>query len=351
MRCGDIKTAKQGKNNLQDRNTSTKTEPSSVLQPLVPNLFGRKIEDQNGANLAKRARPESSPAKPHTTSDITDIKQGSILEGSPSKSSGSPFKTRKVYAPFVDKLEIFSQEIMQLRKEKHRLWSLKAAPRPIEQQVQVSDIRAKLDKMKEHNYTKDFIRLGSEKDETLYFGGLDYSPDKRTPESYGYLKFSHGGYYLGGLSKGLPHGEGRELTKSGSLYIGQFQNGKKHGFGRLWTHSEQDGSIFFEGNFVKGKKDGMGMYITQKGYIYHGLWRSDFQEGQGAELFENGTFYSGNFSQGVKHGSGHLFTGRQREKVTWGSWVFGLKNGDFSVFDGQDSKPAHLKYRGGLPVI
>lgn len=352
MRCSDPKLANKGKNTFQEVDPSNKARQSSAQDSAGVKFIGIPKDVEN-TNLAKRVRPDSSPAKSYTPGPAASAKQGSTVQLSLSTTSmkKSNFQTHKVYAPFVDKLEIFSEEMALLRKEKHRLWSLKAAPRPIEEQVRLSEIKIKLEQLQERNYTQDFIQLGSEKNPTTYFGGLDYSPDNRTPETYGYLKFSHGGYYLGCFSNGVPHGEGRELTQSGSLYIGQFNNGKKHGFGRLWTESEQAGSIFYEGTFVNGKKDGMGMYITQKGYVYHGLWRSDFQEGQGAELFENGNFYSGNFSQGVKHGSGHLFTGREREKVSWGSWMFGLKNGEFSVFDGQDSKPSRRNYRGGLPVI
>lgn len=354
MRCSDPKEVKLGKSNSKALGLSPKTENPPQVNIVASNLVAYQPNDQV-AKSATKPRPESSPAKSQSiiVSDIAkeSSSNAKIPSGNISKKPVPTSPFNRTHVPFADKLEAFSQEIAELRKQKHKLWSLKATPRPLEEEVRVSDIKARLQEMKVGNCTPDFVEIGSGQDRVTYYGGLGSSPDSKEPVGYGYLKFSHGGHYLGCFSNGVPHGDGREVTKSGSLYIGQFVLGQKHGAGRLWSQSDQEGNIFYEGSFSKGKKDGQGVYVTQSGYIYSGLWRSDLQEGSGAELLPNGNFYSGNFSQGVKHGSGHLFTGRENEKVCWGSWVFGQKNGEFNVYDGQDTKPAQRHYRGGLPVI
>lgn len=297
----------------------------------------------------RKMRPESSPAKSVSSAANKNAVHGLEQPVWSSTQKAATLNRRTQHQdirPTPDAEPQSLQKLLQLRKE---LSSFQLKPRPAMENVTVEWMDQKLQQLQEYNGSEGFIQLRLGSETVRYLGGLDFSPDNRSPETFGYLQFSHGGFYLGGISAGFPHGQGKELTKHGSLYVGGFKNGKKHGFGCLWTQSESEGVIYFEGDFAKGKKDGRGTYITQTGKVYRGFWRNDLQNGPGEELFENGEVFSGDFSQGIKQGFGELLTAKG--KLFSGNWQLGLKSGSFSIYDLDTKSLTEKIYNRGMVVI
>lgn len=88
----------------------------------------------------------------------------------------------------------------------------------------------------------------------------------------------------------------------GGYYNGEFHNDNYEGYGTLCTEN-----TIFHGNFIKGEKEGEGRSENIKECTeFIGNWKYNQRNGNGKEVFADGTYYEGNFINGAKSGSGTL---------------------------------------------
>ncbi|KAH7445362.1 hypothetical protein KP509_01G004600 [Ceratopteris richardii] len=120
------------------------------------------------------------------------------------------------------------------------------------------------------------------------------------------LQGSSGGFYVGDVLGGIPHGFGQHHIphpvsgKMHMIYEGEWSHGTKTGFGSVfYTNGEEyigelrenqrwgrgwmkykDGS-FFCGDWVRGRRHGIGLRYLKNGSYYHGAFCKDAQDGWG----------------------------------------------------------------------
>ncbi|TNV71041.1 hypothetical protein FGO68_gene14067 [Halteria grandinella] len=120
--------------------------------------------------------------------------------------------------------------------------------------------------------------------------------------------------------------------QNGAVYIGQWniRTQEREGNGRqIW----EDGSLY-EGQWLKDKANGLGRLIHACGDVYDGEWENDKAGGRGVFTHIDGTCYAGHWKEDKQHGKG---------KEVWpdgamyeGDYVMGKKHGQghFSWADG-----------------
>ena len=119
------------------------------------------------------------------------------------------------------------------------------------------------------------------------------------------IQYDNGDYYIGEISKGIPNGYGKLISKKENTYftyIGEFKNGKKEGNGNIFS---SDNLFFYEGNWENDKKTGLGKLIDN-GIQYNGNFKDDLFNGSGSLILKDGNFLEGEFKQGKLFGIGHL---------------------------------------------
>ena len=144
--------------------------------------------------------------------------------------------------------------------------------------------------------------------------------------NYKKIIYENGEYYIGEILNGLKHGKGILYYKNGTIkydgnfikdkyegigkyiyessnyYIGEMLNGLKHGKGIEYY---KNGDIKYDGNFVNDKYEGEGKYIWEDGEYYIGQWVNDLRHGKGILYYTNGAIkYNGNFIKGKYEGDG-----------------------------------------------
>ncbi|MCO5582476.1 hypothetical protein L7F22_036372 [Adiantum nelumboides] len=136
-------------------------------------------------------------------------------------------------------------------------------------------------------------------------GALPASPFRDAQGQF-ILQGSSGGFYVGDVLGGLPHGLGQHhipLPVSGKMHViynGEWSYGSKTGFGSVfYMNGEEyrgklrnnqrwgrgwmkykDGS-FYCGDWLRGRRHGIGLHYLKTGNYYHGAFCKDSQDGWG----------------------------------------------------------------------
>ena len=87
----------------------------------------------------------------------------------------------------------------------------------------------------------------------IYLHASYRDPIQNMREYKGVITSKEGAYYIGYLSRGRPHGKGRQINPDLSVYEGDFVTGIQDGIGAL---TQADGNKIFEGPFIQGKMEG-----------------------------------------------------------------------------------------------
>lgn len=93
----------------------------------------------------------------------------------------------------------------------------------------------------------------------------------------------------------------------GNFYSGDFREHTYWGVGvDHWRRNagNTDGSLSYEGSFVRGQRDGVGIYRWTSGQTYAGDFHENRIEGRGVLRSADGHRYEGNFVNGLKDGYG-----------------------------------------------
>ena len=132
------------------------------------------------------------------------------------------------------------------------------------------------------------------------------------------------GQYTGGITNGLPHGQGQMTYNNGQVYKGDFQKGYATGYGFL-TYPN---GVIYKGEVKNAKPDGSGLLTYPDGQTYLGAFKAGTVHGEaiftnpakgrkiegtfldggtkgyGTIYYSNGDVYSGEFQNNVPHGEG-----------------------------------------------
>jgi len=130
---------------------------------------------------------------------------------------------------------------------------------------------------------------------------------------------------------GQPNGHGRMSYDNGSVYVGSWLNGEMSGRGIMRYNA--DGSVYYDGEWLRGHKYGIGRFVTATGTVLEGQWDNS-QLINGTVTYagdEAGNVYIGQLSNGQRHGQGKM----TYADGTWheGKWREGIENGTGRMFD------------------
>ncbi len=122
-------------------------------------------------------------------------------------------------------------------------------------------------------------------------------------EGYGYLIINNGDRYAGEWLGNAPHGKGEYWFAGGRCVIqARFEKGEVQGQGK---EIYADGT-YYQGEFVKGVKQGVGVFVFDGGARYCGDFFEDRIEGKGVYTDEKGVKYEGQFKNNKRSGKGVL---------------------------------------------
>lgn len=97
----------------------------------------------------------------------------------------------------------------------------------------------------------------------------------------------------------MPNGVGKLYFENGCYFEGLFVNGEITGEDGLYFYP--DGSLK-RGSVKNGKLEGHGKFVSKTGgFVYEGNWVNDKPNGEGVELYPDGSRYEGHFVDGVKN--------------------------------------------------
>ncbi|GAB5582681.1 radial spoke head 10 homolog B isoform X2 [Prionailurus iriomotensis] len=173
-------------------------------------------------------------------------------------------------------------------------------------------------------------------------------------EGEGFAVFQGGCTYHGMFSEGLMHGQGTYVWADGLKYEGEFVKNMpmKHG-----VYTWPDGSTY-EGEVLHGVRHGFGLIVDQfrlgvvaasrqrpldgctkeqasVGSIYYnqegtswyeGDWVYNVKNGWGIRCYKSGNIYEGQWEDNVRHGEGRMRWLTTNEEYT-GQWEKGVQNG------------------------
>ena len=98
--------------------------------------------------------------------------------------------------------------------------------------------------------------------------------------------------------------------KNGEKYVGEWERGQQHGKGiHIWPDREK-----YEGNWGNNIQEGFGIYTWPNGEKYVGNFTKGDREGFGIHTWPNGEKYVGEWERNLKHGKGHLYMARWKER-------------------------------------
>ncbi|XP_056662500.1 radial spoke head 10 homolog B2 isoform X2 [Monodelphis domestica] len=140
----------------------------------------------------------------------------------------------------------------------------------------------------------------------IWQDGLKYEGDfvKNIPMYHGTYTWPDGSTYEGEVTNGVRHGFG--MFKCSTLpisYIGQWCHGKRHGKGSIYYN--QDGTSWYEGDWVYNIKRGWGIRCYTSGNIYEGQWEDNLRHGEGRmRWLTTNEEYTGQWVKGIQNGFG-----------------------------------------------
>ncbi|XP_043854404.1 LOW QUALITY PROTEIN: radial spoke head 10 homolog B2 [Dromiciops gliroides] len=144
-------------------------------------------------------------------------------------------------------------------------------------------------------------------------------------EGEGVAHFEGGSEYRGDFVKNIPMYHGTYTWPDGSTYEGEVTNGVRHGFGMFKCSTQP---ISYIGQWCHGKRHGKGsIYYNQDGTSwYEGDWVYNIKKGWGIRCYTSGNIYEGQWEDNMRHGEGRMRWLTTNEEYT-GQWVKGIQNG------------------------
>lgn len=140
----------------------------------------------------------------------------------------------------------------------------------------------------------------------IWADGLKYEGDfvKNIPMNHGVYTWPDGSTYEGEVINGMRNGFG--MFKCATLpvsYIGHWCHGKRHGKGSIYYN--QEGTSWYEGDWVYNIKKGWGIRCYKSGNIYEGQWENNMRHGEGRmRWLTTNEEYTGHWEKGIQNGFG-----------------------------------------------
>ena len=177
-------------------------------------------------------------------------------------------------------------------------------------------------------------------------------------------EYTNRGTYSGSWSGNMRDGMGTQTLPDGSRYEGSWSLGKREGQGSLFVRRGGGLSLEYSGSWVAGRKQGFGKQAYANGNVcvaatapgcpcfcffahapplhththtqcsYEGAFENGLRQGQGQQVYADGSVYRGEWVRDVRQGvgelqlpSGDLYRGAWEgdEKHGEGSYVFAAK--------------------------
>nr|XP_033770609.1 radial spoke head 10 homolog B-like isoform X2 [Geotrypetes seraphini] len=131
--------------------------------------------------------------------------------------------------------------------------------------------------------------------------------------------------YEGDFVMNMPRGHGTYTWPDGSKYEGDVKDGIRHGFG-LYKCGTQP--VSYVGQWFLSLRHGKGtIYFNEEGTSwYEGDWVNNIRSGWGVRCYASGNIYEGQWENNVRHGEGRMRWLTTNEEYT-GQWVNGVQNG------------------------
>ncbi|XP_026260002.1 radial spoke head 10 homolog B [Urocitellus parryii] len=131
--------------------------------------------------------------------------------------------------------------------------------------------------------------------------------------------------YEGDFVKNIPMNHGVYTWPDGSMYEGEVVNGMRNGFGMFKCSTQP---VSYVGHWCQGKRHGKGsIYYNQEGTSwYEGDWVYNIKKGWGIRCYKSGNIYEGQWEDNMRHGEGKMRWLTTNEEYT-GSWERGVQNG------------------------
>uniref|UniRef100_A0A8C6S1Q6 Radial spoke head 10 homolog B (Chlamydomonas) n=1 Tax=Nannospalax galili TaxID=1026970 RepID=A0A8C6S1Q6_NANGA len=129
----------------------------------------------------------------------------------------------------------------------------------------------------------------------------------------------------GDFVKNIPTNHGVYTWPDGSTYEGEVRNGLRNGFGMFKCSTQ---SVSYIGHWCHGKRHGKGsIYYNQEGTSwYEGDWVYNIKTGWGVRRYKSGNIYEGQWENNMRHGEGRMRWLTTNEEYT-GHWEKGIQNG------------------------
>ncbi|KAJ1096850.1 hypothetical protein NDU88_001981 [Pleurodeles waltl] len=141
----------------------------------------------------------------------------------------------------------------------------------------------------------------------------------------GTYSWNHGVTYEGDFYLNMPMGHGIYTWADGSKYEGEVKNGIRHGFGMYKCGTRP---VSYIGHWNEGKRHGKGtIYYSEDGSSwYEGNWVNNVKSGWGVRCYKSGNIYEGQWENNIRHGEGKMRWLTTNEEYT-GTWVHGVQTG------------------------
>ncbi|XP_058141762.1 radial spoke head 10 homolog B isoform X2 [Dasypus novemcinctus] len=140
----------------------------------------------------------------------------------------------------------------------------------------------------------------------IWADGLKYEGDfvKNIPMNHGVYTWPDGSTYEGEVVNGMRNGFGMfKCSTQPVSYVGHWCHGKRHGKGSIYYN--QEGTSWYEGDWVDNLKKGWGIRCYKSGNIYEGQWENNMRHGEGRmRWLTTNEEYTGQWEKGVQNGFG-----------------------------------------------
>ncbi|OBS60615.1 hypothetical protein A6R68_08243, partial [Neotoma lepida] len=140
----------------------------------------------------------------------------------------------------------------------------------------------------------------------IWADGLKYEGDfvKNIPMNHGVYTWPDGSTYEGEVTNGMRNGFGMfKCATQPVSYIGHWCHGKRHGKGSIYYN--QEGTSWYEGDWVDNIKKGWGIRCYKSGNIYEGQWENNMRHGEGRmRWLTTNEEYTGHWEKGIQNGFG-----------------------------------------------
>jgi hypothetical protein len=184
-----------------------------------------------------------------------------------------------------------------------------------------------------------------------YYSGevKDGKPNGEGEITYGENEFNVESY-TGSWIDGQRSGQGTMKWSDGTIYKGSWENDSMNGQGIYYfPKDDENGSDYYDGEWIDGKQSGQGTMKWLNGTIYEGAWENNLRNGQGIHYFpeddENGReYYDGEWIDDKRTGQGTMkwLDGGRYE----GAWENNLRNGQGIYYFPEDDVSGREYYDG-----